>query len=95
MPVQNDTMQAAFDIPDDLLADVTAFAERSGCALNELVTASLRRIVASAPEDSRKSQAQVHFPIIHSDEPGTWIVPDDIASQLELIEDRVRYEAPL
>lgn len=88
-------MKTVLEIPDDLLADAAAFAAREQRELSDMVAEGLRRVVATAPTYSRGVRGRVHLPILECGAPGTLNIPDDVAGQLDAMEDLVRHATSL
>jgi hypothetical protein len=86
-------MKATIDIPDDLYREAKIYAAMLGTKVKDLVAEGLRLVLRG--EGNRPARKRLKFPLIHTGEPGTLNIPDDVAAQVDALEDRPRYEASL
>lgn len=85
-------MKTTLEIPDDLFREAKAKAALEGRKLKDLVAEGLRLRIDQSP---KAIGPRAKFPLIKSRGKRRLVIPDDIASRLELAEDLVRYEASL
>lgn len=85
-------MKTTLEIPDDLFREAKAKAALEGRTLKDLVAEGLRLRMDHNPQ---AKGPRAKLPIIKSQGKRRLVIPDDIASRLELAEDLKRYEASL
>jgi hypothetical protein len=81
-------MRTTVDIPAELLRAAKAQAAREGQAFNDIVVQGLQAILGQTPPPSHTK-----FPTIKAKSPGKRVLPEDIVSEIMLIDDLERHEA--